>query len=79
MTSRYAAQWVAINGREDFDAQTFVERYRRHNAEVREYFSGRPDDLLVMDVDSGLSWEPLCQFLGTKVPSVHYPHESHTR
>ena len=69
----------ALYGREDFDAQTFVERYRRHNAEVREYFSGRPDDLLVMDVDSGLSWEPLCQFLGTKVPSVHYPHESLTR
>jgi len=30
----------------DFDSLTFLERYRRHNAEVIDYFKNRPDDLL---------------------------------
>ena len=69
----------ALYGREDFDTHTFLARYRRHNTEVREYFRDRPDDLLVMDVDAGLNWEPLCRFLGTTAPSTPYPNESHTR
>jgi hypothetical protein len=29
--------------------EQLLERYRRHNREVKEYFSGRPDDLLVVN------------------------------
>jgi hypothetical protein len=60
-------------GRRDFHAQTFIERYRRHNAEVIEYFKGRPGDLLIMDMDAGAGWEELCSFLGKPVPTVDYP------
>jgi hypothetical protein len=40
----------ALYGRVDFDAETFLNRYRAHNAEVQEYFKDRPGDLLVMNM-----------------------------
>ena len=64
-----------VYGRKMFDPAVMLERYRRHNAEVREYFKDRPDDLLVMK--SG--WEPLCGFLGRTIPSIPYPFENLTR
>jgi hypothetical protein len=64
---------AALYGREDFDATIFAERYRRHNAEVREYFKGRSGDLLVMDMDAAAGWPELCGFLGLPIPAVPYP------
>jgi len=32
----------ALYGRTDFDPTTMLERYRRHNAEVLDYFRSRP-------------------------------------
>lgn len=62
-----------LYGRRDFDAEIFLERYRRHNAEVREYFKNRPDDLLVMDMDRGAGWRELCEFVERPEPGVAYP------
>jgi hypothetical protein len=64
---------TALYGQKEFDAQVFIERYRRHNAEVREYFKSRPDDLLVMDMDAGAGWMELCDFLNMPTPNVPYP------
>jgi hypothetical protein len=64
---------AALYGQSNFDALVFLQRYRRHNAEVREYFKDRPDDLLVMDMDDGAGWGPLCAFLAKPVPDVSYP------
>jgi hypothetical protein len=62
-------------GRKKFDEQIMLERYRRHNAEVREYFRNRPGDLLVMDMSAGAGWYALCGFLCRAIPSVPYPVE----
>jgi hypothetical protein len=62
---------AALYGTKDFDALVFLERYRRHNTEVREYFKGR-SDLLVMDMDKP-GWSKLCAFLDKPVPTVPYP------
>jgi Sulfotransferase domain len=70
---------TALYGRKDFDAQTFLERYRWHNKEVRKYFRSRPDDLLVLDMDQTHSWKPLCTFLDRSVPSEPYPWSMRTR
>jgi hypothetical protein len=51
----------------------FLERYRRHNAEVLAHFKGRPRDLLVMNVDNGDGWDKLCRFLGCPIPATPYP------
>ncbi|AHG93585.1 hypothetical protein J421_6050 (plasmid) [Gemmatirosa kalamazoonensis] len=54
----------------------YLARYDRHNAEVREYFAHRPDDLLVMPIDDSADWEPLCRFLGRPIPDVPFPHRN---
>lgn len=64
-----------IYGRKSFDAETFLVRYKRHNAEVQEYFKDRPGDLLVMNMDEGAGWQELCSFLGKPVPNIPYPRE----
>ena len=64
---------TVLYGQKDFDAEVFLARYRRHNAEVLEYFRDRPGDLLVMDMDAGAGWVELCGFLGAPIPPVPYP------
>jgi hypothetical protein len=51
----------------------YLERYRRHNREVLDYFRGR-DDLLVLKLTEGEGWERLCPFLGHSVPRAPFPH-----
>ncbi len=53
---------------------TYIARYERHNREVLEYFSGRPDDLLVFDLPQGHGWDQLCPYLGRAVPDELFPH-----
>jgi hypothetical protein len=66
---------TALYGRADFDAQVFLERYRRHNEEVREYFKNRPNDLLVIDMDMPRGkMAALCRFLSLPIlPDGLYP------
>ena len=69
---------TVLYGRKDFDAETFLARYRRHNAEVVRYFGGRLRDLLVMNLDHGDGWPELCRFLSVPVPTVPYPRGNPT-
>jgi hypothetical protein len=66
-----------LYGQKGFDAEIFLARFRQHNADVLEYFKYRrrdPQDLLVMDMDSGSSfWPELCDFLSKPIPSTSYP------
>jgi hypothetical protein len=62
-----------VYGTREFDAGIFLERFRRHNSDVREYFKNRPEDLLVMDMDKNAGWLELCHFLECSIPSVAYP------
>jgi hypothetical protein len=66
-----------LYGRMRFDKDVFLDRYRRHNAEVLEYFKYRTQDLLVFDVSTG--WYPLCGFLRQRVPGAPFPHSMKTR
>src|ERR1700722_3325739 len=64
-----------LYGQRHFDAEVFLARYRRHNAEVRDYFKGRyAEDFLVLEMENPQSqWGPLCRFLDRPVPTVNYP------
>lgn len=55
---------------------SYLERYRRHNADVFRYFADRPDDLLVMDLATGDGWPELCAFLDEPVPAAAFPREN---
>lgn len=52
---------------------TYIQRFQEHNRDVMEYFQGRPDDLLVMDVTKGEGWKELCPFLGVDEPPFGFP------
>ncbi len=67
-----------LYGQKTFNAEVFLSRYRRHNAEVLEYFRDRPKDLLVVDVAKGMQWGALCAFLDRPVPSAPFPHKLRT-
>lgn len=74
---------LALYGQTTFDREVFRARYRKHNADVKEYFKGRPNDLLVMDMDfgwpvEGNNWPLLCNFLDRPIPPVPYPMIEHT-
>lgn len=64
---------LLLYGRKAFDAEIMLARYRRHNAEVLDYFRNRPGDLLTMDMDAGAGWAELCAFLWCRVPNAPYP------
>lgn len=69
---------VALYGQAEFEPELFLERYRRHNREVREHFAERPGDLLVLDVTRGEGFERLCPFLGLPLPGEDFPHWNKT-
>ena len=46
--------------------------YETHERNVREYFSDRPNDLLVMDILGGDGWDKVCNFLGRICPKFHF-------
>ncbi len=63
----------AIYGQKGFDEEIFRARFRKHNADVVEHFKDRPNDLLVLNMESNPGWGPLCTFLSKEVPEVEYP------
>ena len=66
-------EWIYGIGTPVGNETTYLARYRRHNAEVVEYFRGR-EDLLVMDLEGGDGWKELCGFLGVAIPASPFPH-----
>lgn len=69
-------EWIYGVGPPLGNERVFLERYRRHNLEVVEYFDGREDDLLVMRITEGEGWGVLCPFLGHDVPALEFPHSN---
>jgi hypothetical protein len=72
---------TALYGQPHFDPLVFLERYRRHNQGVRDYFKDRPDDLLVIDLDKPRGkMAALCKFLGLPpMPDGSYPRANRSR
>lgn len=65
-----------LYGRRDFNREVMLERYRRHNEEVLEYFKDRKGDLFIVRIHEEMHWDELCLFLGKEKPESHvlYPH-----
>jgi hypothetical protein len=69
-------EWYFGSGIAKGNEDTWIARYERHNKEVLEYFKDRPDDLLVMQLTEGESWEKLCPFLHKDFPAIDFPHKN---
>ena len=55
---------MAVYGQTDFDRNAFAKRYDFHDTNVREYFKGRKQDLLILDICGGEGTEKLFSFIG---------------
>lgn len=62
-----------LYGTDSYEREMCVAAFNRHTEEVLKYFSGREQDLLVMDITRGDGWDKLCPFLGRPVPDVNFP------
>jgi hypothetical protein len=54
------------------DRDFMVDYFKRHTAEVERTI---PKDRLLV-YESGQGWEPLCKFLGVRVPDTPFPREN---
>ena len=59
---------------EEFNENAYLEKFLHHDQEVREYFSDRPDDLLIIDISKIYGWHQLCDFLNKPIPDTDYPN-----
>jgi hypothetical protein len=62
-----------LYGTDSYDHDLCVAAFRRHTEEVKRYFAGREQDLLIINLTDGDGWGKLCGFLGRPVPEVEFP------
>lgn len=73
-------EWIYGFGDPEGHESAYLDTYNRHNREVLEYFTNRPEDLLVMRITEGEGWEVLCPFL--RLPTratADFPHQNSAR
>ncbi|MCC9599949.1 hypothetical protein LOC67_05200 [Stieleria sp. JC731] len=64
----------SIYGCTNYDEPKLAKAWNRHENQVRDHFSDRPDKLLVLDISKGeLSFEKIAPFLGLEVPADPFP------
>ena len=61
------------------EVEEVLEKYEKHNQEVRDFFKDRKDQLLVINVIGGEGWENLCPFLNKPNPKKPFPHKNKGR
>ena len=59
-----------------FNKNIFIAKWEAYHKEVFNYFLDRKEDLLVLDLENEIGWDPLCEFLSKKVPKKPYPHKN---
>lgn len=69
-------EWIYGKGKGDPVGyeDIYLQRFRQHNEQVREYFRDRPNDLLEVSWEKGDGWEKICPFLSKPIPDLPFPH-----
>jgi hypothetical protein len=67
---------VAVYGSYSFNEERFSYVYELHYRNVIEYFKGRPESLLVINICEGEGWNKLCPFLKAPILDKHFPFMS---
>ena len=66
--------WGAVFGTFILERTSYIECYERHGRLVREYFAGRRNQLLVMNLEADLNpWRAVCKFLDRLEPVIPFP------
>lgn len=69
-------KWAYGEGTPKGNETLYMDKYRMHYAEARNYFKNRSEDLLEMDLASGDKWSILCEFLNVPIPNRNFPHSN---
>lgn len=69
-------EWIYGRGNLCGNEQLYLQKFRNHQEAVMDYFSDRPDDLLIFSLARGDGWRELCEFLDVGVPEMAFPHEN---
>ena len=56
----------------------YLEKYKQHNKEVKNYLKSQPSRLLVLHIDAENKFQKLSEFLGKEKQDTPYPHENST-
>jgi len=68
---------MEIFGIKTFNKKRFSYVYDLHEKTVKDYFKGRENDLLIIDICGGDKWNELCDFLGIVAPQgLPFPHKN---
>lgn len=70
--NRTVDHWTRLFGSVYGKSGKLRESYNRHHADVRNWFSAKPGQLLELDIRSA-GWESLCGFIGADIPAVAFP------
>jgi hypothetical protein len=62
-----------LYGTDSYDHDLCVAAFDKHTRNIKQYFEGREEDLLIINLTEGDGWEKLCKFLGKAVPDVEFP------
>ena len=54
--------------------QAWLAAYRKHNAEILDFFADKQDQFLVLEPTRNPGWEELCEFLDAPIPEQSWPH-----
>jgi hypothetical protein len=57
-----------------YDEKIYKRYYERRNADIKEYFRYRPQDLLVLNLSDRFAMHSLCDFLGIEYRNQTMPH-----
>ncbi len=70
-------KWIYGHGSPVNNESIYLSTYVKHNDAVKDYFSDRQSDLLIMDLEQGNGWSELCSFLKIDdVPLSPFPHKN---
>jgi hypothetical protein len=61
-----------------YNKDILIGHYNRHNQAVLDYFCGRPEDLLVINLAEKNSYIKFVEFIGVESPWVDFPWENKT-
>lgn len=62
------------------DHEMYLQKYRDHNNEVRQYFADKPGKLIEMCFENSDGWDKLCGFLDIDdVPTTPFPHANSSK
>ena len=59
-----------------YDREVYIQAYEDHNRKVREYFTGRPGDLLELSISDADAMERIVKFLGYPYTGQKMPHRN---